>query len=646
MATYGFIAAGIIAVFYILTMIPTVGLIDSGELALACAEPGIAHPTGYPLYTLVGRLVCMITGLEPVLATNFLSVLAGAAAVFAMFLIASIIVGRIQPKFSDSEKYLIAMAVALIFGFSGTMWNISTETEVYALEIALDLFALYLLLRWWFGGSSNNLFGAGYLFGLAFGLHMMTMLFAPAAVYILFDSRKRLKLRVFIWTAVLFVFGLTIYLYLPIRASLEPMANFGDPSDWGRFWRHISGWQYRVWMFDRSGNALVAAVGDIFRTMFDDTYGVGLILSGVGIIVAILKKRKIGIALGLIALSTIIYSLNYSIPDISPYYLPALASLLLFVPILAGAAKKAIVSILILLGVAGVLAGVNYSDSDRSDYYLAEETATNILALAPRNSVVYLNNWDWFAPAKYLQRARGYREDIFLLDYELMRRSWYLEQLLDRHYRAGLAEEAIRDFKNSVVLFEADEEISPAVLEQKWRYMHTRLAIENIKAGYPVLGTAYSGELEDIWRSAPKRPVGMLIEVADSTEPVRYIPPGLFEIDEFKRQIGEMTSREKALTGIYRIAWTKRAQFLYDRGFYERAVDYLELLSSVYPDDFRYPQNIAVVRIEQKRYEEALEIFKSIEHIMPPDAYPNMIYADLQRKIARQDSAEREEQND
>ena len=43
-------------VVYLLTLASGVGFIDSGELATVCATLGIAHPTGYPLFTLVGFL--------------------------------------------------------------------------------------------------------------------------------------------------------------------------------------------------------------------------------------------------------------------------------------------------------------------------------------------------------------------------------------------------------------------------------------------------------------------------------------------------------------------------------------------------------------------------------------------------------------
>ena len=45
---------------YLITLSPTVGLIDSGELAAGCNLLNVLHPTGYPLYTMLGRLASLV----------------------------------------------------------------------------------------------------------------------------------------------------------------------------------------------------------------------------------------------------------------------------------------------------------------------------------------------------------------------------------------------------------------------------------------------------------------------------------------------------------------------------------------------------------------------------------------------------------
>ena len=42
---------------YLRTAAPHVTFIDSGELAAVASSLGVAHPTGYPLFTLIGLLV-------------------------------------------------------------------------------------------------------------------------------------------------------------------------------------------------------------------------------------------------------------------------------------------------------------------------------------------------------------------------------------------------------------------------------------------------------------------------------------------------------------------------------------------------------------------------------------------------------------
>lgn len=50
----------IIFIFYLTSIAPSVVQIDSGELAAVQCTLGIAHPTGYPLFTILGYLFSLI----------------------------------------------------------------------------------------------------------------------------------------------------------------------------------------------------------------------------------------------------------------------------------------------------------------------------------------------------------------------------------------------------------------------------------------------------------------------------------------------------------------------------------------------------------------------------------------------------------
>ena len=47
---------------YLSTLCPTIFVGDSGELAWAAASLGIAHPPGFPLWTLLGRVAVLVRG--------------------------------------------------------------------------------------------------------------------------------------------------------------------------------------------------------------------------------------------------------------------------------------------------------------------------------------------------------------------------------------------------------------------------------------------------------------------------------------------------------------------------------------------------------------------------------------------------------
>ncbi|MCX6832715.1 MAG: DUF2723 domain-containing protein, partial [candidate division Zixibacteria bacterium] len=68
------------------TSYPSVAYIDSGELAVVNWTLGITHPTGYPLYTLIGRLFALLP-IELIKTQILLGMLCTTAAVLIISLI-------------------------------------------------------------------------------------------------------------------------------------------------------------------------------------------------------------------------------------------------------------------------------------------------------------------------------------------------------------------------------------------------------------------------------------------------------------------------------------------------------------------------------------------------------------------------------
>ncbi|MEO7994661.1 MAG: DUF2723 domain-containing protein, partial [bacterium] len=110
---------------------------DAGDFATACWTLGMPHPPGYPLYTLLGWLVCRlpIPGSETEVAwrLNLMSGFFAAGACYFAYLILERL-GRVK-----SLALIGALAIAVSRGF----WTQSTITEVYSLHI------FFIMVLWW-----------------------------------------------------------------------------------------------------------------------------------------------------------------------------------------------------------------------------------------------------------------------------------------------------------------------------------------------------------------------------------------------------------------------------------------------------------------------------------------------------------------
>jgi len=120
---------------YFHTLAPTVLPADSGEFQLVSATLGIAHPPGYPLYTLLGRLFTLLPLGDVAYRVNLMS------AVFAALTLA--LVSRATRQLSGSLAAGLAAAVAL--GATPTFWAQATTANVRSLT-ALFTASLLLLL--------------------------------------------------------------------------------------------------------------------------------------------------------------------------------------------------------------------------------------------------------------------------------------------------------------------------------------------------------------------------------------------------------------------------------------------------------------------------------------------------------------------
>ena len=517
---YHIITGIFVFIVYLLTIAPSVIQIDSGELAAVQTTLGIAHPTGYPIYTMIGYLFSLLPlPFTKIFQLNLLAAIycSSAVSVFAFTIKYTLdnwssFTKQVKPEaekskkkkkekiavenvetFSEPSKIISAIFGSLVLAFSRTFWFQSTSVEVYSLHVLLiSIIILFLLNAYIISEKENETkiwFYFAVVLSLGFTNHMTTLLILPGVAYLYFlryklskASVKRVLLMIGIFIPVLVV----IYAYLPISTSQKPILNWGNPIDLERILRHVSGKQYQVWLFSSTEAAEKQLV--YFFESLPGEFSYVLILSVIGMIVSLFKARRLFFFLLITFLSTVLYSINYDINDIDAYFLLAYFVLAFFAALSAfnilnqkNISQK--ISSLILTVFLIILFYLNFGKVNQSAVYTFEDYTKELIGSVPENSIILSYQWDyWLSASYYYQLVENYRRDVTIIDKELLRRSWYYDQLdnYDPELLKNLKPEIDR-FRTALRPFERDEKFDANLLESLFRKIMTGIVAENIE---------------------------------------------------------------------------------------------------------------------------------------------------------------------
>lgn len=336
---------GFVFGYYLRTLAPGMLAGDPGEFQFAAWRLGLAHPTGYPLYMLLGwtwQHGLALLGVNPATALNALSAFCAAVAVALLYQLMRQWLPGHQPL-----RRLTALFSALLFAANPTFWNQSLIAEVYALHV---LFVVAILLSLRIGQDRTSHRRALWLLiGLSLTHHLMTLFLLPGVgLYLLWRRSVRpafpaepkgtaasavtwLRVGEWLWALLLLALPLLLYLYIPLRSGPEASPwyhqQLGDQvlslytNDWGGFVRFMSGQSISVG-FRPMGEA-VAQIGFAITQWRLHFTWLGLILAGVGLYSLFAQKRwEILLSTLAYALIQQIFNLFYAIGDIHVYYIP------------------------------------------------------------------------------------------------------------------------------------------------------------------------------------------------------------------------------------------------------------------------------------------------------------------------------------
>ena len=261
-----------VAVFalYALTLAPSTAFWDTSEYIATAHILGIPHPPGNPLFVVLARaweVLLSPFGLSVAVRINLFSAFMGAAAHAFWFLLAD----RILAAYSLNRTFRLigASAAVLISATAFTVWNQSNVNEkVYTVSLFTIALLSWLAFHWrdnlGRGKDDNLLLLMVFILALSVGNHLMAFLAAPALLLyvLLVDPRTLVNWKLYPPMVLLAVLGLSIHLFLPIRAGLDPVINEADPTC-----ESVGGALQSVLTFGRSG--CTALSESLSRTQYD-----------------------------------------------------------------------------------------------------------------------------------------------------------------------------------------------------------------------------------------------------------------------------------------------------------------------------------------------------------------------------------------
>lgn len=416
----------VVGLLYGLTISPDVYLEDSGELVTAAYFLGIAHPSGYPLYTILGKLFTFLPFGTIAFRLNLMSAVFGVLTAAVLFLTLARL-GRIL-GYEDRASQWIALPLALLFAAGRDFWSQSLVAEVYTLNSFLVITLILFFLQWFEERTPGRLYAMALWSGLGLANHPLFGLILPivwAVIFLLgFQGNRRQMLNLFIF----FLLGLSVYLYLPLRSAANPGFVFQEVKGLGGSINHVLRTSYNDFAADFSGKGIFLV--SLAKTLVLNLTMV-LPLAALGGMVFLLRQKRIELlallllgfltsALLPILLRQVVFSEEVEFAYRVYYFQAYLLVICLAFVFLAAFRQWSWVLIFVLVGLAGYEIYQNFKQVDLSQDQVASYYEAKLQDF-PQDAVYVLVGDDYRYESElfvllYLQKVKKLRPDVTVVD--------------------------------------------------------------------------------------------------------------------------------------------------------------------------------------------------------------------------------------
>ncbi len=407
---------------------------DTGDLVTAALVGGVAHPPGYPLFLILGRILGSLPlPLLPVTKVALVSIFSSLISLYLIYRIVSLF---------DKNLYFRLLTPAVI-GLTYLFWLYAEVPEVFALNMALSLGVIFsslkfektLLLRYLLIGS--------FLFGLGLSNHHTIVFTLPFCIAALLRSRKKLLFfgPKLLLVPLIGIMGLLPYGYLLYASSTNPSVNWNHIDSFGLLLHHFLRSDYGTFSAGAFQQPINGAKLVILKTYLDTMVRTVTIPVVVASLIGVawgLKKQKNFAVPGILTFFIsgpffIAYSgfpiIDYFVQGLSErFYIFSFTILMLFFPFGLRALYAFFINTFSKKMYAQVLIGVfilipillfiaNHKRTDFSRTQLGTNFAKQYLQSLPNDSVFIVSGDTRSFNTWYVYYILGVRPDIHLIQH-------------------------------------------------------------------------------------------------------------------------------------------------------------------------------------------------------------------------------------
>lgn len=426
---------------YVYTAVPSVYSWDTGEIAAAINTLGLAHPTGFPILMLTGKLFSLVVPIgEVAFRLNlYSSLLTALSVVFLFFTFRNLNISK-----------GISMASSFIFGFGETIWNHAGTTNVYSLSLLFVSILFFTFSKWQQKKEVKFIYWYSFVFGLSFGTHILMVSMSPLLMLMLWETKQLLKdnFTKAIKILILFIIPFLQYFYLPIAYANNKIVNWGKVDSFQSFIDYITQRDFAQKVSARTGDDTIIFFKETYKLFASEFTGIFFVLAIVSIFFLLRKNKLFGLSLiGIIVINIgimFIYGNSQDIIGLFRYFFVAYVALAIIIAFGLNFISEKIKSysrkqqylfaIFIFLLVLGVLFQfkTNFASNNRRNNRVISDFAHNMLDTVESDSILIIGGDPITGPAWYLQSI-GKRKDIVIISENLIRYDWYIENEAKRN---------------------------------------------------------------------------------------------------------------------------------------------------------------------------------------------------------------------